>query len=215
MQRPGSCRQRSAHVFLHARRRGQGGGRRVAVARPRRNAGRRRRERMRQVRHRAVGHAPGAARFGPHRGGQHPLRRQGVADAGTGSHARDSRQSDQHDLPGADDEPQSGHDRGQSDRRKRRIAPASASARGAGPRDRDAYAREDPRAPENCRRVSASAFRRHAATRHDRHRDGLHADDTYRRRADDGARRHHPGADPRSDAGNEGAHRRRGHAHHA
>ena len=48
----------------------------------------------------------------------------------TGRDARDSRQPDQHDLPGADDEPQSGHDRGPSDRRERRAAPASASARG-------------------------------------------------------------------------------------
>ena len=72
---------RSAHALLHARRRGQGGRRRVAVARPRRNAGGRRRERMRQVGHRAVDHAPRAAGFGPHRVRQRPLRRQGIADA--------------------------------------------------------------------------------------------------------------------------------------
>ena len=88
-------------------------------------------------------------------------------------------------------------------------------ARGAGPGDRDAHAREDSGPAAARRRVSASALGRHAATRDDRHRDGVHADDPDRRRADDGARRHDPGADPRSDAGDEGAHRRRRHADHA
>ena len=39
----------------------------------------------------------------------------------SGRDARDPRQSDRHDLPGADDEPQSGHDRGPADRRNRRA----------------------------------------------------------------------------------------------
>ena len=147
--------------------------------------------------------------------GQHPLRRRGIACAATRADARDSRQPDQHDLPGADDEPQSGDDGGRSDRRKRRAAPASASARGAGPGDRDARARQDSGASTACRRVSASALRRHAPTRDDRDRDGLHADSAHRRRADDGARRHDPGANPRADARNEGAHGRRGDADHA
>ena len=97
----------------------------------------------------------------------------------------------------------------------RRPAPASAAARGVRPGDRNAHAREDPRAAAARRRISASALGRHAAARDDRDRDGVHADDPHRRRADDGARRHDPGADPRPDAGDEGAHRRRRHAHHA
>ena len=49
-------------------------------------------------------------------------------------------------------------------------------------------------------RLSASAVGRHAAARDDRHRPGLPAAARHRRRADDGARRHDPGAGPRSAA---------------
>ncbi len=87
--------------------------------------------------------------------------------------------------------------------------------RGARPGGRDADAREDSGASAARIGISASALRRHAAARDDRDRDGVHADDPHRRRADDGARRHDPGADPRPDARDEGAHRRRRHADHA
>ena len=52
--------------------------------------------------------------------------------------------------------------------------------------------------------VPASVLRRHAPARDDR--DGARAEPgaAHRRRADDGARRDDPGADPRSDAGAEG-----------
>jgi peptide/nickel transport system permease protein len=71
----GARHQRPAHALSYARRCRQGGGRRVAVAR-RAIRWRRRRERLRQIRHRAVGHAARAADVGPHRRRQHPLRRQ-------------------------------------------------------------------------------------------------------------------------------------------
>ncbi len=46
-------------------------------------------------------------------------------------------------------------------------------------------------------RLSAPDVRWHEPTRHDRHGDRLQSQAADRRRADDGARRHHPGADPR------------------
>jgi peptide/nickel transport system ATP-binding protein len=49
------------------------------------------------------------------------------------------------------------------------------------------------------RRVPASLLRRHAPARHDRHGARLQAEAADRRRADDGARRDHSGADPRAD----------------
>ena len=48
--------------------------------------------------------------------------------------------------------------------------------------------------------VSASALGRHAPARDDRDRAGLRSQADHRRRADDRARRDHPGADPRADA---------------
>ena len=48
--------------------------------------------------------------------------------------------------------------------------------------------------------VPARAVRRHAAAGDDRHRARVRTDAADRRRADDGARRHHPGADPRAAA---------------
>ncbi len=47
--------------------------------------------------------------------------------------------------------------------------------------------------------ISAPALRRHAPARDDRHRPRLQSEAHHRRRADHGARRHHPGADPRAD----------------
>ena len=48
-----------------------------------------------------------------------------------------------------------------------------------------------------AQRLPAPALRRHEPARHDRDGDRLQSEAAHRRRADDGARRHHPGADPR------------------
>ena len=72
--------------------------------------------------------------------------------------------------------------------------------RRAAARDRTAGAGADPRRQAAGRRISASAVRRHAAARDDRDRDRLPPAPADRRRADHRARRHHPGADPRSAA---------------
>ena len=85
------------------------------------------------------------------------------------------------------------------------------AADGAGAGDRDAAAGAHPLAREAHRRLSAQAVGRHAPARHDRHGAGLRAAAADRRRADHGARRHHPGADPRPDARAAPRHR---HGHH-
>ena len=81
-----------------------------------------------------------------------------------------------------------------------RLHQGAEPARGARAGDGDAGVVEipDPRAPR--RRISASTLRRHAPARHDRDGAGLQSGTADRRRADDGARRHHPGADPGSAA---------------
>ncbi len=63
-------------------------------------------------------------------------------------------------------------------------------------------------------RLSAPVLRRHAPARDDRDGAVLQSQAADRRRADDGARRHHPGADPRPAAGDEGAPRHGDHADH-
>ena len=62
-----------------------------------------------------------------------------------------------------------------------------------------------PRAGEPARRLSAPALGRPAPARHDRHGAGQRARPADRRRADDRARRHHPGADPEAAEGAAGA----------
>ena len=70
----------------------------------------------------------------------------------------------------------------------------------------------DQAAPD---RISASALRRHAPARDDRHRAVVPAQAADRRRADHRARRHHPGADPGPHEGPEIQGRRRHHPDHA
>ena len=66
--------------------------------------------------------------------------------------------------------------------------------RRAGPRHRAARRRPRPRAAAPRRRVPAPALGRPAPARADRRRARLPAQAAHRRRADDGARRHDPGA---------------------
>ena len=66
-------------------------------------------------------------------------------------------------------------------------------------------ARGDPEAGQPARRLPAPALGRAASARHDRHGPGRRAAPADRRRADDGARRDDPGADPRSAARAAGA----------
>ena len=72
---------------------------------------------------------------------------------------------------------------------------AGAAARTA--RDRTARDRRHTDGREAARRLSPPVLRRHAPARDDRHRALLQSAPADRRRGDDGARRHHPGADHR------------------
>ncbi len=81
-------------------------------------------------------------------------------------------------------------------------------------RSRDAAPRAHPRRRAPPRRLSASILGRHAPARDDRHGARLRSAPPDRRRADDGARRHHPGPDPEAPGRAQGAHRRgRDHDH--
>ena len=104
-------------------------------------------------------------------------------------------------LPGADDRAQPGVHGRRSDRRGR--ARASRRHRSSEAWDRAVEMLETVgiRVAGAAReRISASALRRHAPAR--RHRDGARDESgaRHRRRADDRARRHDPGADPRAAA---------------
>src|SRR6185312_5296 len=61
--------------------------------------------------------------------------------------------------------------------------------------------RRDQESRRGARLLSAPIVGRHAAARHDRHGPVVRARRADRRRADHGARRHHPGADPATDQG--------------
>ena len=69
--------------------------------------------------------------------------------------------------------------------------------RGAPARHRAPGDRRHTDGREAARRLSAPVLRRHAPARDDRHRALLQSAPADRRRGDDGARRHHPGADHR------------------
>ena len=82
------------------------------------------------------------------------------------------------------------------DRRDAAAASGPRQAGGRGARHRDADAGRHPRAGAARARISASALRRHAPARDDRHGARLQSKAPDRRRADHRARRHDPGADP-------------------
>ena len=133
-------------------------------------------------------------------GGADPLRGPQPARAQRARDGAHPRQRHLDDLPGADDLAQPALHVRQADRRGGRPAPGPAQARRLGPRRRDAAPRLHPRARAAGARLSAPALRRHAPARHDRHGAVVQSQGADRRRADHGARRHHPGADPRPDA---------------
>ena len=204
--------QRSAHRVPLGRQRVRGRRRRKLLAGARRDAGHRGRIGLRQVGDLALHHAAGAQPAGQDRGRRDPIGRpQPARPAGSGD-ARRAGRCHLDDFPGADDQPQPGPDGGRADRRGDPAAPRGVRRRGARPRARDAEAGAHSLAGDPPRRVSASAFRRHAPADHDRHGARLRSQDPDRRRADHGARRHHPGADSRPAARPARAYR---HGHHA
>ena len=159
---------------------------------------------LRQDRDRALGAEADRHAAGPLRGRPDPVAGQGPHPARPGRDEQDPRPRDRHHLPGADDLAQPGLHGGRPDRRGDRAAPEAVAQAGDGGRRRDAAAGQHPQPAAARARLSAPVLRRHAPARHDRHGALLPAQAPDRRRADHGARRHHPGADPRADAGDEG-----------
>ena len=90
---------------------------------------------------------------------------------------------------------------------RRSAAASTACARGRSARAQARSSCSRPCAfrtpPRALRRLPASAVGRHAAARADRHRPRVPAVARHRRRADDGARRHDSGGDPRPAARDE------------
>ena len=121
----------------------------------------------------------------------------GHARAARGRHARDPRRQDRHDLPGAGHEPEPGDARRRPDRRGDRDAHAAARRGGARAGGRVAAQGRHPRARAAHRRLPVPHERRPEAARDDRDDARRRARLPGRRRADDGARRDDPGADPR------------------
>ena len=108
----------------------------------------------------------------------------------TGSAAQDH-----HDLPGADDLARSAlYDRQPADRADPPASAASTPARRERRGARAAAARADSRSRAADELLSARAVGRPAPARDDRHGARQRPRPADRRRADDGARRHHPGA---------------------
>ncbi len=123
------------------------------------------------------------------RGPRRPLPRRDAVHAG---------QRDQHDLPGPDDVAQPDEDDRVPGGRADADPPQRQQGRGARARRGGARPRR-PAPPEGApRRLSPPALGRHAPARHDRDGARVRPEAPHRRRADDGTRRHDPGADPRA-----------------
>ena len=192
--------RQSPHAFLYARGRCARGRWRVLQFAQRRNAGRGRRVRLRQERHRAVHPAPRLDTARTHRRRRHPLRGHRSARPHREPDGGHPRQPHLDDLPGTDDLAQSAAHCRAADQRGDRAASGTVAPRRHGQRRRYAAPRAHPGTRAPCACLSASAFRRHAPARHDRHGAVVQPQGADRRRTDHRAGCHHPGADSRSDA---------------
>jgi hypothetical protein len=185
--------------FRHARGRGARGRDLGASPRAGRDAGHRRRVRLRQE---PVDDEPDRVA-----GLQRP--RHGLGALSTASEliglpaarCADPRPAHRHDLPGPDDLAESVPDGVRADGPG--AACTTRACRREGARARCVEMLEAVRIPDAAKRgstVSARVLRRHAPARDDRLGDAVPAGAADRRRADHGARRHRAGADPRADA---------------
>ena len=202
-------------VTLQARRgRGRGGQERLVPHRPRRDAGACRRVGLRQVGDGARDHEAPAAHGAC-------LRRQPRAPRGNAhrpvqrtADARRPRRPHLDDLPGADVVAEPDLPGRQPDRRGAHPAPAPDQEAGAGAGARSPEGGAHSRAGGAARAISASALRRAAAARDDRHGDRQQSGIPDRRRADDRARRDRSGGNPETDPAASGAARHGRAAHH-
>ncbi len=128
---------------------------------------------------------------------------QSVIGAGRPSAAPPARRCRRHGVPGADDQPQPADPHRPAGRRGGATAPPPHPRRSPRPRHQTAQRGRLSRRRPPAGGVSASTVRRPAPTCHDRHGAGQRPRAADRRRTDDGARRHHPGADPEAAGGRE------------
>ena len=133
-------------------------------------------------------------RIAPNR--RDPVRRQGHSEGQRSAIARHSRQKNFDHLSGADDDAQSAAHHREAGWRNHQVASKGFRPGDAHARDRTTDQGRHSRRRKTARSLSASAFRRPAAARDDRHRARQRARPADRRRADNRARRHDPGADP-------------------
>ena len=180
--------------FLHQGRRGEGGRRRELQRRRRQGAGPGGRIRFRQNGDRLFDH--GARRSaGAHRGRARAARRPQSARPRRRGDARIARQPHRDDLPGSDDDVESGAAHRHPDDGDRARAPDREPREGARTRAQRARPRRHPVARRAAEGLSASTLGRHAPARGDRDRAPEQPARDHRRRADHRARRHDPGAD--------------------
>ena len=191
--------------FFHGRRRGARGRRHLVRSVPRPHARHRRRIRLRQERHRAL-HPAHRRTPRPHRRRRDPAasrrraqRRPREARLRQRGDARDPRRRDRPGVPGADELAVGiPHDR-QPDHRGDPPALHPVEARGTGARDRTAGNGRHPASGAARRRLFVRTVRRTAPARDDRTRARRRTAHPDRRRTDDRAGCHHPGADPGTD----------------
>src|SRR6266568_5905894 len=190
-------------------------GRRLLRGLSRGDARHRRRIGMRKDRHLALHPPPDPRAPRPHPARQlHRVRGAEPPDARSQGAARDPRQPDRDGVSGADDVPEPGVHRGRPDRRGGGRAPGALPQGRAPAGHRHAPARGHPRPRGAGGRLPAPAQRGDAPAGDDRHGAHLPPEAPHRRRADHGARRHDPGADPRAPRPPAGGPRHGGHADH-
>ena len=102
-----------------------------------------------------------------------------------------------HGVPGPADLAQPDHEHRGPNCRERPAPPGRLEERGPEPGARRPAHGRDAERRTAARRLPPRALRRPAPAGHDRHGAGLLAQAPHRGRADDGARRHHSGPDPR------------------
>ena len=148
-------------------------------------------------------------------GGRILFKGRDLLDARRAGDARGARRRDLADLPGADDGAQPGLPVGDQIAETLLVHGRATRREAQAQGDRAARRRAHSRPRLARQRLSAPAVRRHAPARADRHGARLPAVARHRRRADDGARRHDSGGDPRSAARDEGGVQPVAAAHHA
>ena len=184
--------------FFTAAGRGEGGGRRVLFRAQRRDARRGGRVRLRQERDGPLDPAARCRSARPDRRRRRPLRGPEPARSRSETAWRTIRGNEismifQEPMTSLNPLFTVGHQISRGDRR----APGRGPARGHADGRRHAAARVDTAARAARAQLSAPDVRRHAPARHDRDGAVVQSQGADRRRADHGARRDDPGADPR------------------